>query len=177
VEALETHLRWLREERGRLERQISAVETTVRSLKEVRELMAESMFEGFDHTQHREEVERRWGADAYAQGDSWWRGMSDEERTAWQRRTARLASDWGAAAEARVDPASDEAQALAERHVAWLAGVPGTPASAPGGDLKAYVLGLAEMYVADDRFAANYGGPDGAAFVRDALRIHVETRL
>jgi hypothetical protein len=32
-----------------------------------------------------------------------------------------------------------------------------------------YVEGLANMYPADPRFAANYGGEAGAQFVRDAL--------
>ena len=45
----------------------------------------------------------------------------------------------------------------------------------PGGDTKGYVMGLAEMYVADERFAANYVGFEGASFVRDALMIHVKT--
>ena len=74
-----------------------------------------------------------------------------------------------------------EAQALPARHVDWLRSVPGTPPSKPGGDLAAYVLGLADMYVADPRFAANYatseGGSVGAEFVRDALRIYVEAGL
>lgn len=39
------------------------------------------------------------------------------------------------------------------------------------------MTGLGEMYVADPRFAANYGGADGAAFVRDALKIYAETEL
>jgi hypothetical protein len=50
-----------------------------------------------------------------------------------------------------------------------------TTGAAP--DIKAYVTGLGEMYVADPRFAANYGGADGAAFVRDALRIYAEANL
>ena len=33
------------------------------------------------------------------------------------------------------------------------------------------------MYVADERFAANYGGVGGATFVRDALCHYVETAL
>ena len=41
--------------------------------------------------------------------------------------------------------------------------------------------GLADMYVADPRFAANYatskGGSAGAEFVRNALRIYVEAGL
>ena len=30
--------------------------------------MAEEMFDGFDHTQYKEEVEERWGKEAYAAG-------------------------------------------------------------------------------------------------------------
>ncbi len=61
--------------------------------------------------------------------------------------------------------------------MAWLTGIPGTPAADPDGDVKGYVTGLAEMYVADPRFAANYGGEEGAGFVRDALRAYAEARL
>ena len=35
--------------------------------------MAEQMFDGFDHTQYKDEVEERWGKDAYAKSDAWWR--------------------------------------------------------------------------------------------------------
>jgi DNA-binding transcriptional MerR regulator len=177
VDALETHLAWLEKERGRLERQIRSVTATIGTLKEGGEIMAEDMFDGFDHTQHREEVERRWGRDAYATGDAWWRGMSVEERTAWQQRSAQLGADWAAAAGTGVDPASDAAQELAARHVAWLQSIPGTPAADPEGDLRGYVIGLGDMYVADERFAANYGGVEGATFVRDALLAYAEARL
>ena len=128
--------------------------------------MAEQMFDGFDHAQHREEVEERWGADAYAAGDRWWRGLSDTARSAWAQRADDLARDWREAAAAGVDPASDEAQDLAARHVRWLGDVPGTPGHG-GTPVKEYVLGLADMYVADPRFARSYG--DGVTFVRDAL--------
>lgn len=149
--------------------------------------MAEKMFDGFDHTQYKEEVEQRWGKSAYADGDRWWRGMSASEKSEWQQRVSDLARDWVVAAESGTSPESAEAQNLAKRHVEWLAGVPGTPTSAlrqaqgSGGDVKAYVLGLGEMYVADPRFGANYstsdGGTRGAEFVRDALRIYAETSL
>jgi len=33
------------------------------------------------------------------------------------------------------------------------------------------------MYVADPRFARNYGGAAGAGFVRDALEIYAEQNL
>ncbi|WP_315106769.1 MerR family transcriptional regulator [uncultured Microbacterium sp.] len=183
--ALETHLALLREEQTRLARQIASVESTITALRGGENLMAENMFDGFDHTQYKQEVEDRWGKKAYADSDRWWRGMSDAERAEWQQRVSDLGRDWIAAAESGIDPASAEAQELARRHVAWLTGIPGTPAAAlrqgPDADAKAYVIGLGEMYVADPRFGANYatsaGGTQGAEFVRDALRIYAEASL
>lgn len=179
--ALETHLALLRAEQNRLARQIASVEFTITALRGGENLMAENMFDGFDHTQYKEEVEERWGRQAYADSDRWWRGMTDAERADWQQRVSDLGRDWVATAESGADPASPEAQELARRHVEWLTGIPGTPAAAPGGDVKAYVTGLGEMYVADPRFGANYatsdGGTRGAEFVRDALRIYADGNL
>ena len=190
AQILASHLELLHRERDRIDAQIGAVGRTIAVLQgraaapgaatgEVREeeggdLMSQNMFEGFDHTEHREEVEERWGKDAYARSDRWWRSMGDEERRAWQERTAQLGADWSAAAERGEDPTGAEAQELAARHIEWLRGVPGTPAAIPGGDLEGYVRGLAEMYAADDRFAANYGGRAGAEFVRDALTAYLD---
>ena len=175
--ALRGHLRWLRHEQERLSRQILSVQNTIEAVNEGRELMAENMFDGFDHTQYKEEVEDRWGKDAYASSNTWWQGMDGAEKAAWKQRSQQLGSDWIAAASKGVAPDSDEAQGLARRQVEWLRGIPGTPASAPGGDLKGYVLGLGEMYVADPRFSANYGGESGAGFVREALRVYAEANL
>ena len=177
VRALRTHAAWLRAEQERIARQIATVERTVRTIEEGTEPMAEQMFDGFDHTQHRAEVEQRWGKDAYARSDAWWHELSDDERAAWQQRSADRVAAWRDAAERGVDPTSAEAQELARQHVAWLASVPGTPRTPDGtGAPDAYVVGLAEMYVADPRFAATYGGQDGATFVRDALVTFVEGR-
>ncbi|UUE21085.1 MerR family transcriptional regulator [Microbacterium sp. J1-1] len=179
--ALETHLALLREEQTRLARQIASVESTITALRGGERLMAENMFDGFDHTQYKDEVEERWGKNAYADSDRWWRGMTDAERADWQQRVSDLGRDWIAAAESGIDPASSEAQEIARRHVEWLTGIPGTPGAVPGGDVKAYVIGLGEMYVADPRFGANYatssGGTHGAEFVRDTLRIYAEGNL
>ena len=179
--ALETHLELLREEQNRLARQIASVENTINALRGGEELMAENMFDGFDHTRYKEEVEQRWGRKTYADSDRWWRGMTDADRADWQQRVSDLGRDWTAAAERGIDPASAEAQDIARRHVEWLTGIPGTPAAVPGGDVKAYVIGLGEMYVADPRFGANYatsaGGTQGAEFVRDALRVYADGNL
>lgn len=182
--ALGAHLAWLRGERDRLDRQIGSVEHTITTLNRKEQLMAENMFDGFDHTEHKEEVERRWGAAAWASGDAWWRGMSAAEKTAWQQRQERLLADWRAAASASgasggLDPAGAEAQALAQRQFDWLLAIPGTHGGGPGGTgpSKEYLAGLGEMYVADERFAANYGGPAGAAFVRAALLAYADRNL
>ena len=175
--ALGAHLEWLRREQSRLTRQIASVESTVRSMKGGEQLMAENMFDGFDHTEYKEEVESRWGAEAYASSDAWWRGMSADEKQQWLHRQESLAGDWRAAAARRIALDGDEAQALAARQVEWLEFIPGTPRGSDGRLAKAYVIGLGEMYAADERFAANYGGADGAALVRDALTVYADREL
>lgn len=181
VDALTQHLSWLEAERERVTRQIASVASTIEALRGGESLMAEKMFDGFDHAVHTNEVEARWGADAYATGDRWWRGMTPADRAHWQERATALARDWVAAAERADDPRGVRAQELAARHVAWLRSVPGTPASVPGGDVHGYVTGLGEMYVSDERFGANYatsaGGSAGAEFVRDALRAYADAHL
>jgi DNA-binding transcriptional MerR regulator len=177
ADALAVHLDWLRQEQDRLTRQIASVESTITTLKGGESLMAENMFDGFDHTRYKEEVEQRWGKDAYARGDAWWRSMSATDKAAWQARVNDLQRDWAALAAAHADPAGVEAQDVAARHVAWLRGIPGTPSAPPATHIKQYVIGLGEMYVADPRFSANYGGTTGAEFVRDTLRVYADAHL
>lgn len=173
VPALRRHLDRLRAEQDRLDRQVAAVTRTITALEEGGPLVAEEMFDGFDHTQYEEEVTQRWGADAYRRSDRWWRQMSDTERAEWQRVSAELAADWAACARDGHAADSPQAQALAARHVAWLGSIPGTPGHGSSAPDAGYVLGLADMYVADPRFAAHYGGEAGATLVRDALRAHL----
>ena len=64
---------------------------------------------------------------------------------------------------------------MAERSSAtWT--IPCTPATNPL-TRKDYVVGLAAMYVADPRFASNYGGADGATFVQRALQRYAQDHL
>ncbi|HWL01234.1 MAG TPA: MerR family transcriptional regulator [Microbacteriaceae bacterium] len=174
--ALRTHVGWLRDEQSRLDRQIGSIERTLTAMQHEGALTMETMFDGFDHTEYREEVERRWGADAYASSATWWESKTEAEQAEWQQALRSLNQDWIDLAASGADPHAAEAQALAARHVAWLSAVPGTPATDPA-SRRAYVTGLAAMYVADPRFAANYGGEAGAVFVRAALERYAETRL
>lgn len=177
VAALSRHLDWLAREQQRLALQAESVRQTIETVKAGGQLMAENMFQGFDHTEYKDEVEERWGKDAYAASDSWWRGMGAAEKREWKSKAEGLARDWTATAGAGVPADGPEARELAGRHVAWLKSIPGTPAAQSGGDIRGYVTGLADMYVADPRFAANYGGVEGARFVREALHSFAETYL
>lgn len=172
VAALTTHRALLEQERDRVERLIATVTTTIERLEGGQELMAEEVFDGFDHTQYREEVEQRWGADAYARSDRWWRGLGSEGQAAFREEAGAITTALAAAHAAGASPDAPEVQALMARHYAWVrAGWGGTAPSA-----EAFV-GLGEMYVADPRFAQHYGGAEGAAFVRDAMRAYAASEL
>lgn len=177
VTALHGHLSWLRAEKDRLDQQIASVQATIRAWEGGEEVMAQEMFDGFKHTEYRSEVEEKWGADAYSRSASWWQSMTTDEKQSWQGAQRRLAADWAAAAEAGLDPRGAAAQALAKRQADWLGAIPGTPGGGTGTPTKAYFLGLAELYVADERFAANYGGTVGATFVRDAMSAYAQAQL
>jgi DNA-binding transcriptional MerR regulator len=178
AQALRRHLVSLRAEQHRLARQIASVERTIAALEkdpEAKEdIMAKDMLDGFDHTQYEQEVTERWGREAYASSDAWWRGLGEGGQREWKTQAEELGRAWTDAAEAGLDPASDEAQAVAARHAGWLASIPGTPGHGEGRPDRGYLLGLADMYVADERFAANYGGTEGATFVRDVLRVYTD---
>ena len=162
--ALRAHLGWLRDEADRIDRQIASVERTITALEEGVEIMAEDRFDGFDHTQYADEVKERWGEEAYARSDRWWRGLDAGQQQAFGQEHVDIAAGWAAlhAQGAPVD--GPEATALAQRHRAWIAVGWGGKDPSPEA-----LVGLAEMYVADERFAANYGGVEGAEYVRDAL--------
>lgn len=82
VAALTSHLTVLHQEQARLARQIASVSHTIKSLEGKEPLMADTMFDGFDHTKYKDEVEERWGEDSYARSDRWWRSMTWEEQQA-----------------------------------------------------------------------------------------------
>ena len=172
AEALLTHLHWLQQEKQRLDRQIRAVETTIRKTEGGEQLMAAEVFEGFDHTRYEQEVTERWGRDAYQRGDRWWRSLSDAERQAFGQQQLDIAADFGRAHNAGEAVDSEGVQAITQRLYDWLS-VTGNTVT------KEYFVGLGEMYVADPRFTANYDvhGVGTAAFIRDAMKVYAGRKL
>ncbi|MFG3286876.1 MerR family transcriptional regulator [Streptomyces sp. NPDC048111] len=169
--ALRTHLRLLEQERERIARQIASVRTTLHKTERGEELMAEEVFDGFDHTRYEEEVSRRWGRDAYEKGDRWWRSLTAQQRDGFLKQHEDIARDWGRARQSGAAPDGEVAQDIARRHVAWLS----TTTSVS----RSYVVGIGQMYVDDPRFGAHYDrhGEGTAPFVRDALTVYAERHL
>lgn len=179
VAALETHLGWLRDERSRLTTQIGSVSATLAALKAKEELMPEQMFDGFDHTQYKDEVEERWGAKAYADGDTWWRGLGNEGKQGFLEEQAQIQDAFSAAQSAGFGPEGEAAQAAAARQFQWIRASwngAGSEDKAPSAEV---FTNLGEMYVADERFGKNYTRvhETGAEFVRDAMRVYAERNL
>ncbi|MEU2506145.1 MerR family transcriptional regulator [Streptomyces sp. NPDC007863] len=169
--ALRTHLALLQQERERIGRQIEAVRTTLHKTERGERLMAEEVFDGFDHTRYEAEVTERWGRDAYERGDRWWRSLGEAEKKEFMETQAAIARDFGAAAAAGLAADGEEVQALALRQYEWL-----SVTTAP---TKEYLIGLGQMYVDDPRFTKNYDkhGEGTAVLVRDALTVWAERNL
>ncbi|UFU06396.1 MerR family transcriptional regulator [Ruania halotolerans] len=176
TDALRLHLELLELERSQLDRRIASVRTTLTKREGGEQLMATEMFDGFDHTQYKDEVTERWGREAWKSSDAWWRSLSAAQKAQFQAEQQQIAADFIAAHENGLDPADEQVRAIAERHHRWLSS-PVSPVT------KGYYLGLADMYVADPRFGANYerdGGAQaddrsGAEYVREAMRAYAET--
>jgi DNA-binding transcriptional MerR regulator len=169
ADALLTHLEWLQQEKDRLDRVIAAVETTISKTKEGEQLMAEEMLDGFDHTKYKEEVEERWGKDTYAATDLWYGSLTDADKSGFMRQQKHIQADYASAFAAGELADGSVAQEITSRQRDWI------QRSWRDREVTAEALrGLGQMYVDDLRFGANYGGIDGASYVRDAMAVYAD---
>lgn len=162
----------LMREAKRLDRQIASVRRTLQTLLKGDIPVANEMFDGFDHNEYKQEVEERWGADAFRRSNDWWNSLGKESQEDYQQKLADLITSWKDAHKAGVTAESETAQLLAKQQVDWLRETPG-PHTTGECSLETYVRNLGDMYVNDPRFATNFGGTEVATLVRDALHIHV----
>lgn len=168
TDALREHVAQLERERRRLDRILDSVRSTMERLEQGEELMAETMFDGFDHAQYREEVEERWGKQAYAESDRWWRALSDAEKAEFREEIDALVAGFADTSARELPAEHEEVQALTARLHAWVGA--GWGGKGPGADA---FVGLGDMYVADPRFGATFT-VEGRAFaehVRDAMTV------
>ncbi|WP_432561056.1 MerR family transcriptional regulator [Kineococcus sp. SYSU DK003] len=169
--ALATHLELLQAEAARIGRLVESVRTTLEKTRRGQELEMGEMFDGFDGSEHEEEVVQRWGREAYEDGQRTWRELGEDGRRAHLAEHEAIGSALAAAA-ARGDAVEDDAvQELVRRHHAWVSRF-WTP------DASAY-RGLVQTYVDDERFRATYDGfgPGTAQFLRRAADVFAQRAL
>lgn len=172
--ALRAQLELLHGEQRRIRRRIESVRTTLDKLERGERLVAAEVFEEFDHSQYKDEVTERWGAETYARGDRWWGSLTAAQKQRFQQDQLDIAADYGRARQAGLTPDSAEVRAITQRHYEWVTvGWQGRRPSA-----KEFA-GLGEMYVADERFGINYDrhGNGTAELVRDAMKVYADNNL
>ncbi|WZY00622.1 MerR family transcriptional regulator [Bacillus sp. FSL W7-1360] len=169
VAALCAHEKHLRQERDRLNRLIETVEQTIKSKEGGETMQDEQKFTAFkeklvavNEETYAKEVRDKYGDDVVDAANEKMLQMSRADYEGMQAEAVRVQELLK-----KVSETSDDERAklaLAEAHRAWLMYT-----------WKDYTkeahAGLAEMYVADERFAAYYNDmvPNGAVLLRDAI--------
>ncbi|WP_236967768.1 MerR family transcriptional regulator [Microbacterium aurantiacum] len=172
ADAIEGHLALLEERRERIMEQIADVRRVRDAVRKGREMPIGDVFSGVDDSRYEEEVRTRWGDAAWERSARRRAGMTDEQRADDDRRSLDVNAALRAAAEDGEAPDSSRFQELIAVHHRWV--TEQWDGKAPN---RAAYTGLAEMYVADERFAAVYGGEANAATIRDAIRIWTDAHL
>jgi MerR family transcriptional regulator, thiopeptide resistance regulator len=171
VAVLRKHREWLAAERRRLGRLITTVERTIAHVEKGGEMAPEKLFEGFDENPYEAEARERWGDqavdDSYAKMRQWTPEQAEQARIGFVQHS-------GAVRDLRDSgvPVDDERvqQAVAGLYE-WL-----TLFWTPN---RAAFIGLANMYVDDERFRRNIGQGDDqlVEYLRDAMKGYAEARL
>lgn len=167
-QALLEHRRLLEERRERINRLIGSVDRTLEAMERGTRMDEKQLFEGFDQSQYEEEARQRWGhTDAYKESQRRVKGYTKADWAAIQQESGEIYQ--GLAALMDRDPGDPEVQALVARHHRQI-------------NDRFYTCGpeiyrgLAEMYVADERFTAFYEQirPGMAQFLSRAMLIYAE---
>lgn len=174
-EALLGHLRELHSRRERLDGLVASVESTLAGMEGGVPMSDTQKFEAFkkDMVDRNErtygaEVRERWGDEAADASNAKVAGMTEEAWRHAQELQRRIAEALRAGMEAG-DPTGAAGQLAADLHRQWLCAF-----WKDGAYSKQAHVGLAEMYVADDRFKAYYEAiaPGAAEFLRDAIKTY-----
>lgn len=174
--ALQSHLLALRQRREQLDALIGTVERTLLDEKGEIAMSDKEKFEGFKRELVEEndrlygaEAREKYGAGAVEAAQKNLMGLSPEKFQRWQELDRELRSGLAAAVRAGENPAGLEGQRLAQLHREWL-----TLLMPDCDDVRQ--AGIAELYVADERFTAYYDGevPGCARLLRDAVIARTE---
>lgn len=164
--AVSEQLELLEERRERTAQQIATVQHTLESLTTGNNMSLNDLFAGFDPKHHEAEARARWGDVAWQRSNERREKMSSEQLQTDDTRSRDITAALREVACAGVAPESEIFQSLVSEHYQWVTEQWGGRAP----NREAY-LGLANLYISDVRFAANYGGPQPTVAVRDAMQI------
>ena len=174
---LKTHLTALEAEQNRVKELICSVRETLEAEERNEAMSDEKKFEAFkqklveeNEAKYGKEVRKKYGEQ---EADSANRAMLDMSREQYQNQTEldeAIRSRLESAVKAGLAPAGDEGREIALLHKQWLIGT-GMPY-----EVNRH-KGIAELYVADERFTAYYDrAVSGCArFLRDAIHCWAET--
>lgn len=175
--ALESHLSALLLKKNQLERLIGNVTKTISALKGEAVMNDKEKFEGFkdkmiadNEANYGKEIRRKYGDGAVNASNVRIKGMTEEKMREAEELRQRIEELLGEAF-AQGNPAGELAQEVCELHKQWL------NIFWPEGmySEKAHI-GLADMYVEDERFKANYEkiAAGCTEFLRDAIYIYCD---
>lgn len=170
--AMRAHLTVLTERREHVAAQIKSVELALSALENGTATTINDRFAGLDHTDHEQEVRQRWGDQAWEDNHDRRTVMTDQQRATDDRRTTDVNAALIAAFENDVDPLAAQFQALVTEHYAWV-----TDQWAGRRPTRESYVGLARMYVADERFASFYGGQYNVDTIRTAIQHWANSHL
>lgn len=172
-QAFTSHLTALHEKRRRLDMLIANVTKSTAAMKGEVPMSDNEKFEGFkqklideNEQKYGTEVREKYGDQIVDESNAKLKGMTQEQHDESVRLCAELEVTLKAAFDTG-DPAGELAQKACDLHRQWLC------VFYPRYN-KEYHRGLGEMYVADDRFRANYDklAPGCTEFLRDAINIY-----
>lgn len=174
TKALHQHYRNLLQKKARIDSIIATVETTIKNKERGRTMTDKDKFDGFkeqliaeNEKKYGKEIRSKYGDDTVDASNAKLRGMSEEDYQAMTELGEEIL-DLLKQAFATGDPSSELAQTVAKKHKQWLL------YSWPHYSKESHA-GLAEMYVADERFTAYYDQKAKGAtkFLRDAILIYL----
>lgn len=169
--ALRSHLTALEGEKARLEQLIRSVRDTIGAQERNEIMHDEQKFEAFKRraVEHNEETYGKEAREKYGdrQVDDANRavlGLTGEQYQMWNELEEEIRRRLEDAVHAGLDPTGEEGREIVRLHRRWLE-VTVKPCDG------ARQRGIAELYVADERFAAHYDRnvPGCARFLRDAV--------
>lgn len=171
AEALKTHRAALLQRKEQLETILQTVEKTIQSIEEEQPMSNEEKFKGFkeklmedNEKQYGKEIREKYGNETVDASNAKLMNMTEQQYQAMQQLEQQMFERLAEAMKLG-DAESDIAMEVAELHKRWL-----------NFTWKEYSkeahAGLAQMYIADERFTAYYDerGETGAAqFLHDAI--------